>query len=136
MKPKEKLNAKYHDYIRDYLQKYRMINTNIKIVAPVYGCINISGRIQIIGNQEAAKKEIEDFLYNHISNLQENCCFGATISYSDLFMQMEQLSLVECVEELHLLLGGTVGKKSEKGDIVLNGDCLPYLGELDFEYKE
>lgn len=136
MKPKDKLNSKYHDYICNYLEQYRMINTNVKVVAPVYGCINMSGRIRIIGNETAAKKEIEVFLQNYLQEKQEACCFGATISYGDIFMQIELLDSVERVEELHLSLGGTAGKKSEKGDIVLNSDCLPYLGDLDFEYKE
>ena len=51
-------------------------------------------------------------------------------------MQLETLDHVETVEELHLSLGGEMGRKNDKGDILLNSDCLPYVGDLEFEYKE
>lgn len=136
MKPREKLSRKYHDYICDYLERYRMLNTRVKVVGPVYGCVNMSGRIRIVGNRQAAKTEVETFLRNYIEERQKQCSFGAVLSYGDIFMQLETLDHVERVEELHLSLGGEMGRKSDKGDILLNSDCLPYMGELEFEYKE
>lgn len=136
MKPKEKLSRKYHDYICDYLEQYRMLNTCVKVVAPVYGGINLSGRIRIAGNYEAAKAEVESFLKDYIEERQKQCTFGAVFSYGDIFMQLETLDHVETVEELHLSLGGEMGRKNDKGDILLNSDCLPYVGDLEFEYKE
>lgn len=136
MKPGEKLNQKYHDNICDYLEQYRMLNTRVKVVAPVYGCINMSGRLRIVGNREAAKAQVENFVRNYIDEKQKQCCFGETLSYGDIFMQLETLNHVERVEELHLSLGGEMGRKSDKGDILLNSDCLPYIGDLDFEYIE
>lgn len=136
MKPREKLSRKYHDYICDYLEKYRLLNTRVKVVGPVYGCINMSGRIRIVGSRQAAKAEVEVFLKNYIEERQKQCSFGAVLSYGDIFMLLETLDHVERVEELHLSLGGEMGRKSDKGDILLNSDCLPYMGELEFEYKE
>ena len=136
MKPKEKLGKKYHDYICDYLEQYRMLNTRVKVVEPVYGCVNLSGRIRIQGKPQAARNEVEQFLRNYIEKRQEECCFGAVFSYGDIFMQLEALDHVERVEELHLSLGGDMGRKNDKGDLLLNSDCLPYVGELEFEYKE
>lgn len=136
MKPRERLSSKYHDYICDYLEKYRMLNTRVKVVAPVYGCVNISGRIRVIGNRKFAMTEVEDFLRQYIEKCQKQCSFGAALSYGDIFMQLELLDNVERVEELHLSLGGELGKKNDKGDILLNSDCLPYIGALEFEYIE
>lgn len=136
MKPGEKLGKKYHDYICDYLEQYRMLNTRVRVVEPVFGCVNVSGRIRIVGKPQAAKNEVELFLKNYIEVRQEKCSFGAVLSYGDIFMQLETLDHVERVEELHLSLGGEMGRKNDKGDLLLNSDCLPYVGELEFEYKE
>ena len=136
MKPREKLDKKYREYICDYLEQYRLLNTRVKVVEPVYGCINMSGRIRIVGNRQTAKAEAEAFLRSYIEERQKQCSFGAVLSYGDIFMQLETLDHVERVEELHLSLGGEMGRKSDKGDILLNSDCLPYVGELEFEYKE
>lgn len=136
MKPRERLGQKYHDYICDYLEQYRLLNTRVKVVGPVYGCVNMSGRISITGNRQAAAAQIEAFLRDYIEERQKQCSFGAVLSYGDIFMQLETLDHVERVEELHLSLGGDMGRKNDKGDILLNSDCLPYVGELEFEYKE
>lgn len=136
MKPREKLDRKYREYICDYLEQYRLLNTRVRVVEPVYGCINMSGRIHIEGNRMAAREEVESFLMKYIEERQKQCRFGAVLSYGDIFMQLETLDHVERVEELHLSLGGEMGRKNDKGDILLNSDCLPYVGELDFEYKE
>lgn len=136
MKPKEKLGTKYHDYICNYLEQYRMLNTRVKVVGPVFGCVNVSGRIRIIGKSYEVKERVEKFLRDYIEKRQKDCCFGAELSYGDIFMQLENLDDVACVEELHLSMGSEMGRKSDKGDIILNSDCLPYVGELEFEYKE
>lgn len=136
MKPMEALSTKYRDYICDYLEPYRMINTRIQVVGPVFGSINMSGRIRIAGNRQTAKAEVEQFLNRYIEERQEQCSFGTVISYGDIFMQLETLNHVERVEELHLSLGGEMGRKSDRGDILLNSDCLPLTGKLEFEYKE
>ena len=41
---------------------------------------------------------------------------------------------MERVEELHLAPGGSMGHRNDRGDILLNSDCLPYAGEMNFEF--
>lgn len=136
MKPKEQLSDRYHDAISSYLDRYRMLNTRVHVVAPVYGRISISGRIRVGGNTSAARREVEDFIRGYIEEKEEGCQFGATLSYGDIFMHLEMLEWVKEVEELHLNLDGEMGSRNDKGDILLQSDCLPYMGKIELEYRE
>lgn len=132
----DRLSPRYEQYIRDYLEQYRLLNTRIRIVPPSYGRINISGSIRVLGSIHRARQEVMEFLSSYLQEKEWNCAFGTVISYGDIFIQLEQLASVERVEELHLSLGGDMGRKVEKGDILLAADCLPFLGDVELEYKE
>lgn len=135
MKPREELSDRYHDYICEYLEPYRMLNTRLLVVAPVYAGISFSGKLCILGNAKEAQSRIERLLAGYIEKREKDCCFGALLSYGDIYMQLEALDCVERVEELHLFLDGEMGYKNDKGDILLNSDCLPYTGKIEIEYK-
>ncbi|MCI6552181.1 MAG: hypothetical protein MR430_01350 [Lachnospiraceae bacterium] len=136
MRHGDRLSVRYQEYICDYLERYRMLNTRVRVVPPAYGGINISGSICLAGSRQTAREEIRLFFRDYLREKEMSCEFGAVISYGDIFMQLESMAIVERVEELHLSLGGEMGRRTEKGDILLNSDCLPYLGDVDFEYKE
>ncbi len=132
----DRLSPRYEQYIGDHLEQYRLLNTRVRIVPPSYGRVNISGSIGVLGSVRKARQEVTEFLESYLKEKERNCEFGAVISYGDIFIGLEQLASVERVEELHLSLGGDMGRKAEKGDILLAADCLPFLGDVELEYKE
>ena len=112
-----------------------MINTRIRVTAPSYAAIHTSGRLQINGSRQQAEQKVREMIKAYITEMEQNCSFGAVISYADLFMRLESLDCVNCVEELHVSMGGAMGYKNDRGDIILNNDCLPYVSDIMFEYK-
>ena len=129
------LDSAYEEAVIKWLEPYRMLNTKIRVTAPSYAAIHASGRLQINGSRQPAAAKIIELIKDYISGMEKECCFGAVISYADLFMKLESLECVNRVEELHISVGGTMGHKNDRGDIILNGDCLPYVGDIIFEYK-
>ncbi|MBQ7840690.1 MAG: baseplate J/gp47 family protein [Lachnospiraceae bacterium] len=128
------LSKEYEEAILKWLEPYRMLNTRIRAVGPSYTAVSVSGRIVIRGRKEEAKQQVEALLYEMLESLEKECCFGAVISHGDIFMRLESLPCVERVEELHLAPGGSMGHRNDRGDILLNSDCLPYAGEMNFEF--
>lgn len=129
------LSQAYQDVITSWLEPYRMVNTRIRVTAPSWAGIHVSGRILVRDSKQEAAKEVEALIKSTLENLEKDCRFGSVISYGDLFMQLEALDCVSRVEELHIAVGGTMGHKNDRGDILLNSDCLPYCGNITFEYK-
>lgn len=129
------LDSAYEEAVAKWLEPYRMINTRIRVTAPSYAAIHTSGRLWINGSRQTAVKKINELIKGYITGMEINCSFGAVISYADLFMQLESLECVNRVEELHLSVGGTMGHKNDRGDVILKADCLPYVGDIIFEYK-
>ena len=129
------LSQAYQDVIENWLEPYRMVNTRIRVTAPSWAGIHVSGRILAKDSKQEAADKVEALIRTTIANLEKDCRFGAVISYGDLFMQLEALESVSRVEELHIAVGGNMGHKNDRGDILLNSDCLPYCGDITFEYK-
>lgn len=127
------LSKQYEDAILKWMEPYRMLGTRIRVAAPSYTGIQISGKIRIQGDKVSAGKEIGGFLEKYIGEYEENCRFGATLSHGDIFMKLEALDCVEKVEELHLSPGGKNAVRNDRGDILLAEDCLPFVGDIVFE---
>ena len=127
------LSKQYEEAILQWLEPWRMLGTKIRVAAPSYTGIQISGKIRIRTDKKQAYREIQELIREYVGQFEEECRFGAVISHSDLFMKLEALECVEMVEELHLSPGGRYAVRNDRGDILLAADCLPYVGEIIFE---
>lgn len=128
-----RLGRQYEEAILNWLEPYRILGTRIRVVAPVYTGIQISGKVRIQGNKVQAQKIIAEFLKDYIGTYEKNCEFGAVLSQGDIFMKLEALECVERVDELHLSPGGKFAERNDRGDVIMADDCLPYVGEIAFE---
>ncbi|MDF2881807.1 MAG: hypothetical protein K0R54_2364 [Clostridiaceae bacterium] len=117
----QKLSRPYIENIKNNLNKYRLITTEIEIVSPEYIYIDVEGEIVIDSYFKEAKKVIKEVLFNYFNN--EKWDFGKGVIYSDLYGLIDMIPSVKQISSLSINFNGRGAKKNETLDIniPLNG---------------
>lgn len=112
---REKLSRPYIENIRNNLQKYRLITTEIQIISPEYIYIDIEGEIKVHSYFKEAKKIIEEAVLDYFNKKKWN--FGRGIIYSDLYEIIDMLPAVKRIYSLTINYNGRGAEKNEALDI-------------------
>ena len=122
---KKGLNKAYIKNIRNNIEKYRLITTEIEVISAQYVGILVYGEITIKPYYKDAKKIIEDTIKGYFEC--ETWKFGKGLVYSDLYGILDTLECVEYIYSLIINFDGRVAKRNSTGDIIIPENGMIYL---------
>ncbi|MCL2055596.1 MAG: baseplate J/gp47 family protein [Oscillospiraceae bacterium] len=131
--PRPALSEEYRARVRANLERYRLLTVNIQILSAKYVRVDVDGRIALTENTPAARRMVEEKL-RELTNLADDCKFGAGIVYGRVFSHLEMLECVSKVTQLSFSCTGEGARKSEYGDIIVFPDALAWLGGINIEF--
>ena len=97
----------------NHIEKYRLINTKIKIVSPEYIGITLEGEIVVDSSYRADSQEIEQELKKFINKINEN--LGSPLHFSDVFGMIDRMKYVSRLNSLRIIPSGNFIKKNPFG---------------------
>lgn len=118
--------------IMNHLEKYRILNTKIKVVGPEYIGLVIGGEIVINSYYRVEDGLIESKIMDFIDGI--NMQMGQTLHYGDLFGMIDHLKYVSCLNKLRLMPIGDKSHKSDSEDIIIPPNGIYYIDKIDFSY--
>lgn len=118
--------------IMNQINKYRLINTKVKVVSPAYVGISIAGDIVTDPSYREKDKLIEKEVSNFIDNI--NCELGQTLHFGDLFGMIDRLKYVSRLDKLRIIPVGNIGYKNISEDIVIPPNGVYYIHSINFNY--
>lgn len=122
----------YSKNIKEYLNRYRLINTKIEVTGPSYVGIKIRGDVTINSYEDECKHEIEEGIKNFIKKLNRN--LGRTLYFGELFGTIEQMDCVIYLEDLHIIPVGNYVKRTKSDDIIVQPNGAYYIENINLNY--
>lgn len=125
-----------------YIEKQRLITTQIKIIPPRYVLVSIEVEIKLKGGfkEDAAKRSIEQCISTFLHPLTgwkdgKGWPFGQDVYRSDIYSLLEGHGAVDCVSYLDIQ---AEGKQNSEGSIILNENelTLSYQHKISFSSPE
>ena len=133
--PTPRLSEAYRRMIEQYIEAFRLINTKVSIVSPVYVGIEVSAEIVLQTDTSAAREKVKQRISELVDYRWEERPFGKLISYGRLFTSLESMEEVKQVRGLSLEKNGVAAVKNDRGDILCQEDALSYVEKLQIEFR-
>ena len=128
------LSEVYRQKILTHIEKYRLLNTKVSIVSPVYVGIDVYGKLVLQIDTKEAREKVQKRIRELIDYQGKEKPFGAMISYGKVFTSLEAMEEVKLVRELILEKNGSAAKKNERGDILCQEDALSFVEQMNIEF--
>ena len=128
------LSEVYRQKILTHIEKYRLLNTKVSIVSPVYVGIEVYGKLMLQIDTKEAREKVQKRIRELIDYQGKEKPFGAMISYGKVFTSLEAMEEVKLVRELALEKNGSAAKKNERGDILCQEDALSFVEQMNIEF--
>lgn len=128
------LPKSFEKNIMNQINKYRLINTKVKVVSPAYIGLSISGDIVTDSSYREKDKLIEKAIKDFIDDI--NCELGTTLHFGDLFGMIDCLKYVSRLNKLRIVPVGNVGYKNISDDIVIPPNGVYYIHGMSFNYTK
>ena len=129
-KKNQGISKLYSTVITEYLQERRMLTTKVSLVQPVYVPVDVHGTIYVKKNYKNCAGEIKEFLNKTLDYVEGPQNFGDTLSFHDLFHELEQLDCVDFVYDFSITPRDRTHAKLNGMDIVPNQNAILIPGEL------
>lgn len=126
------LPKSFEKNIINHLSKYRLVNTKVKVVSPVYIGLVISGDVVVDSSYREAERLIENEIKNFVRDINKD--LGETLHFGDLFGTVDRLKYVSRLEKLRILPLGEGAKKNVSEDIIIPPNGVYYIEKIDFNY--
>ena len=126
------LPKSFEKNIMNHINKYRLINTKIKIVSPVYIGLVISGDVVVDSSYRESEGRIEEEIKNFVDKINRD--LGQTLHYGDMFGMIDRLKYVLRLETLRILPLGDGATKNVSDDIVIPPNGVYYIDKINFNY--
>jgi len=126
------LPKSFEKNIMNQINKYRLINTKVKVVSPVYVGLSISGDIVTDSSYRENGRLIEKEVKNFVDNINNE--FGQTLHFGDLFGMIDCLKYVSRLDKLRINPVGNFGRKNISEDIVIPPNGVYYIHSMNFSY--
>ena len=126
------LPKSFEKNIMNHIEKYRLINTKIKIVSPEYIGITLEGEIVVDSSYRADSQEIEQQLKKFINKINEN--LGSPLHFSDVFGMIDRMKYVSRLNSLRIIPSGNFIKKTAAEDIIIPPNGVYYIKKTNFNY--
>lgn len=126
------LPKSFEKNIMNQIDKYRLLNTKVKIVSPVYIGLVISGEIVV----DSSYRENEQFIEKEVKRFVKgmNKELGQTLHFGDLFGMIDRLKYVSYLDKLRITPLGVNAEKTASEDIVIPPNGVYYVKKIDFNY--
>jgi hypothetical protein len=120
--------------MRRYLDKFRLITTEVEVVPPEYVKITVSAVVVVEQHININSKKIIDALKEMLSPVgsgeeSEGWDFGRTVYKGDIYGRIKQIDGVEYVRDLKIQFEGRAAETDSGGDIRLYPHAIVYSGE-------
>ncbi len=126
------LPKSFEKNIMNQINKYRLINTKVKVVSPEYIGLIISGDIVVDSFYREDDRLIEKEVKQFIKNINKD--LGVTLHFGDLFGMIDRLKYVLRLDKLRITpLGGNAYKNASE-DIIIPPNGVYYIQEINFNY--
>lgn len=126
------LPKSFEKNIMNHIEKYRLINTKIKIVSPEYIGITLEGEIVVDSSYRADSQEIEQELKKFINKINGN--LGSPLHFSDVFGMIDRMKYVSRLNSLRIIPSGNFIKKTAAEDIIIPPNGVYYIKKTNFNY--
>lgn len=126
------LPKSFENNIMRQLDKYRLVNTKIKVISPAYVGLIISGEILV----DAFYKQADGIIEREINEFVEklNSDFGQTLHFGDMFGMIDRLDCVSRLNKLHITpIGENVSKNSAE-DVLIPPNGIYYIEKIEFNF--
>ena len=118
--------------IMNHLEKYRLLNTQIKIVSPEYVGLVIGGVVLVDSSYRVEEQLIESEIKKFIKRLNKE--MGKTLHYGDLFGMIDRLKYVSSLSKFRISAIGDNIQKDISEDIIIPPNGVYYVDKIDFSY--
>lgn len=126
------LPKSFENNIMNHLEKYRIMNTKIRVLGPEYIGLVIAGEIVVNSYYRVEDRLIESEIKNFIEKTNED--MGKTLHFGDLFEMIENLKYVSHANKLRMLPIGDNSFKNDSEDIIIPPNGVYYVDKIDFSY--
>ena len=126
------LPESYKRNIIRQIDRYRLINTKIDVIGPVYVGLVVSGEIVVNSFYKQNDKLVEKQIKTFVDNLNKK--FGQTLHYGDLFGMIDRLDYVSHLEKLNIIPKGSFIEKTSSEDIVVPPNAVYYIDSIEMSY--
>ncbi len=123
-------SSRYIENIHRQIEKVRMLGTRVTVVSPEYADFSLYADITTEFHYTNAAELIDKTVRDYFQSLKD--CFGAVISYSELFGRLDRLECVISVNTLTLDTYGSGVKRTREGDLILSPNVAAFLVETDY----
>jgi len=119
----------YKINIKNYLEKFRLINTQIAVISPSYTGLDITGEVVVGSCYKTENKLITKAIEEFINKI--NKTWGRIFHLSDLFSVIDRLDCVSYVKKLNVTPFGNYKEKTSYGDIIVEPNGAYFTRNID-----
>ncbi|MDQ7096752.1 putative baseplate assembly protein [Desulfosporosinus sp. PR] len=122
--------------VREQLEAYRLITTNVKVISPLYVKISVYIEVSIeYGQEESSETVIRAAIERFFEGIRKGIPtgkpeFGQPVRESMLARKIEHLPGVVQVKRVALAVRNNDSYKDNYGDVIIPPQALPALGDL------
>lgn len=127
------LTEAYRRRIREHLERFRLLTTDVRVVPARYTGIEVSGCIALTENTPRNRERVEQMLSGLI-DCGNDRGFGANVVYGRVFSQLEMMDCVARVAQLSFSCAGGGAEKTGQGDILVSPDAMTFLAGVSIEF--
>lgn len=122
----------FENNIMRHLDKYRLINTKIRVVGPDYIGITVNGDLVVNSFYREEDKIIEKEIKKFVKKL--NLDFGKTLHFGDMFGMIDKLKYVSYINKLKIIPSGNYIQNNVSEDILVPPNGIYYIEKIEFNY--
>lgn len=126
------LPTSFEKNIMNQINKYRLINTKVKIVSPEYIGLIISGEMVVDPSYRESDRLVEKEVEKFVNEV--NTELGQTLHFGDLFGMIDRLKYVSYLDKLRITPIGNNVSKNVSEDIIIPPNGVYYIQKIDFSY--
>lgn len=125
----QNLPKSYERNIMNQIDKYRLINTKVKVVCPEYIGLIISAEVVVNSFYRERDELIENSIKKFINVV--NMEMGQTLHFGDLFGMLDKLDYVSYTRKLYITPIGNYIEKTVSEDIIVPPNSIYYVKEIN-----
>lgn len=127
------LSLEYSKNIYMWLEKRRMIGTEIRLLSPIYLQLYVYVKYQGRNGNLSGRKSVRQLLEQYFEPFASQ--FGGVLSPHMLYEQLDRLDAVTCVDALTLDVMGYRVKRTRSGELLLPPNGLLSLEEIQYHIR-
>ena len=126
------LPKSFEENIMNHINKYRLINTHVKVISPEYIGLIITGKIVVDSFYREEDRTIEKEIKRFVKNMNND--LGKTLHFGDIFGMIDKLKYVSRLDSLRIVPIGNFVQKNVSEDIIIPPNGVYYVEKIDFNY--